>query len=171
MKSSDNARYADNQQVISDDAISDEYYAGFVDGEGCFYVGFSKREDLPLKWQIITEFHLSQNPGGKNVLEAFSKRLGCGYLKPNHPTNPKDKTWILIVKNRIDLQGKLVPFFQKHPLHTRKSEDFVIFKQVLELISNKEHLTEKGFKKIVEMVFKSHRSTAKKYSKETLLSS
>src|SRR3990167_5053964 len=80
--SSKKALDADNQQAI-ENKVSNEYLSGFVDGEGCFYVGFGKREDLPLKWQIITEFHLSQNPGGKNVLEEFSRRLGCGYLKPH----------------------------------------------------------------------------------------
>ncbi len=42
-------------------------------------MGFSKRKDLPLGWQIITEFHLSQNPGGKNILEGFSKKLKKNY--------------------------------------------------------------------------------------------
>ena len=65
---------ADNQQATKQ-VISNEYLAGFTDGEGCFYVGFSKRLDLPLKWQVITEFHVSQNPGGKNVLEVFEQVL------------------------------------------------------------------------------------------------
>ena len=47
---SENFSSADNQQAN----IADEYLAGFVDGEGCFYVGFSRRKDLPLGWQGIT---------------------------------------------------------------------------------------------------------------------
>ena len=70
--SSKNALDADNQQAI-ENKISNEYLSGFVDGEGCFYVGFGKREDLPLKWQVITEFHLSQNPGGKMFLKNLPK--------------------------------------------------------------------------------------------------
>lgn len=42
--SSKNVLHADNQQASR--IISDEYLTGFVDGEGCFYVGFSKRPDL-----------------------------------------------------------------------------------------------------------------------------
>src|SRR3989344_770743 len=121
MISSDNSSRADNQQV-TEEKISNEYLCGFVDGEGCFYVGFGKRTDLPLKWQIITEFHLSQNPGGKNVLETFIKRL-----------------------------------------------EFLIFKQVIEVIENKQHLNENGFRRIVELVFSLPRSTNKRYSKDKLL--
>ena len=43
--SSENVSGADNQQATK--KISGEYLAGFIDGEGRFYVGFSKRLDLP----------------------------------------------------------------------------------------------------------------------------
>jgi len=167
---SKNVQYADNQQVTKGRRISDEYLAGFVDGEGCFYVGFSKRDDLPLKWQVITEFHLSQNPGGKNILELFQERLGCGYIKPNHPKNPKDKSWVLIVKDRGDLREKLIPFFTKHTLHSQKKDDFLVFAQVLEIINSREHLTREGFEKIVKLVFQLPKTNLKRYSKEILLS-
>ena len=171
MMSSDNVQYADNQQVSRRNRISDEYFAGFVDGEGCFYVGFSKRIDLPLKWQIITEFHLSQNPGGKNILEGFQERLGCGYIKRNHPKNPRDRTWVLIVKDRKDLCEKLLPFFKKHLLHSAKNSDFQVFNQVLQIISRGEHLKREGFNKVVELVFKLPKAKFKRYSKEILMNS
>jgi len=41
--------------------------------------------------------------------------LGCGYLKPNHVKSKKDKSWVLIVKDRKDLNRKIIPFFEKHP--------------------------------------------------------
>ena len=160
---------ADNQQAIKN-KISNEYLSGFVDGEGCFYVGFGRRDDLPLKWQIITEFHLSQNQGGKNVLEEFSKRLGCGYLKPNHPGSSKDRSWVLIVKDRKDIREKLIPFFKKYPLYTSKRVELSIFEFALSLIEKREHLTREGFRQIVEKVFQNPRVTNKRYSKEILLS-
>src|SRR3989339_1262060 len=164
---SDNVGSADNQQAAGKE-ISNEYLAGFTDGEGCFYVGFGKRKDLPLKWQVITEFHVSQNPGGKNVLEEFRKRLGCGYLKRNHPKNPKDKTWILLIKDRKDLREKVIPFFKKYILYTTKQQDFEIFTRVLDIIETGRHLQKEGFKEIVELVFQSVRITNKRYSKKEL---
>ncbi|HZE87211.1 MAG TPA: LAGLIDADG family homing endonuclease [Methylomirabilota bacterium] len=159
---------ADNQQATRKE-VSDEYFAGFTDGEGCFYVGFSKRNDLPLKWQVITEFHVSQNPGGKNLLEAFRQRLGCGYLKPNHAKSLKDKSWVLIIKDRIDLREKLIPFFKKNLLYTGKQQDFVIFKKVLEIIEQGKHLQKEGLEEILNLVFSSKRITNKRYSKEMIL--
>jgi len=166
---SKNVSHADNQQT-SRKKISDEYLAGFVDGEGCFYVGFSKRDDLPLGWQILTEFHLSQNPGRINLLEEFKNRVDCGYLKPNHAKNPKDRSWVLIIKNREDLKKKLIPFFRKHPLHSQKQQEFIIFCKVLDLIKKNKHLQKEGFNKIVKLVFSLQRQTNKRYSKKILLS-
>ena len=166
---SKNAQYAGNQQVIRKERISDEYFAGFSDGEGCFYVGFSKRADLPLGWQVITEFHLSQNPQGKLILEAFQERLGCGYIKPNHSKSSRDKTWVLIVKDRKDLRERLVPFFQRHPIRSQKANDFKVFTQVLDVIERGEHLAREGFNKIVELVHASPKVNLKRYSKEDLL--
>ncbi|OGY25395.1 MAG: hypothetical protein A2Z11_03275 [Candidatus Woykebacteria bacterium RBG_16_43_9] len=163
---SEKAASADNQQAN----IADEYLAGFVDGEGCFYVGFSRRKDLPLGWQVITEFHLSQNPGGKNLLEFFQKRLGCGYLKLNHPKSSKDKSWVLMIKDRRDLKEKLIPFFDKHGLHSQKQHDLEIFKKVIEIVESKDHLKKCGLTKIVSLVFDTSRITKKRYSKEAILS-
>ena len=132
-------------------------------------MGFSRRKDLPLGWQVITEFHLSQNPGGKNVLETFQDRLDCGYLKPNHAKSLKDKSWVLIVKDRRDLKEKLIPFFDKYSLHSRKQHDLETFKKVIEIVVSKNHLTKDGFTKIVNLVFDTNRITKKRYSKEAIL--
>lgn len=149
--------------------ISDDYLTGFVDGEGCFYIGFSKRLDLPLKWQIITEFHLSQNPGGHLILKAFQDRLKCGYIKANHYKSKTDKSLVLIIKRRQDLVEKLLPFFDKHLLYSNKSKDYAVFKEVLLRIAKKDHLTKLGFNKIVNLVFSLKRNTNKKYSRRDLL--
>lgn len=168
MNTGKNSSSADNQQV-SKKTVHDDYFSGFVDGEGCFYIGFSKRKDLPMKWQILTEFHVSQNPGSKNVLESLHKRLGCGYLKPNHPGDISDRTWILIIKDKNDLREKVIPFFDNHPLQTTKRHDYEIFRYVVQAIYEKRHLTKAGFRDIVERVFSNKRDTRKRYSKENLL--
>jgi len=64
--------------------ISNEYLAGFADGEGCFYVGIVPARTAKFGWQVITEFRVSQNPQGKKILESFRERLECGTIKPNH---------------------------------------------------------------------------------------
>lgn len=162
----ENASGADNQQVTGE-KISKDYLVGFVEGEGCFYVGLSKRKDLPTGWQVIAEFKVSQNPKGRKILEVLRERIGCGSIKRNDLKNKKDKTWILIVRKQKDLIEKVIPYFEGKLLVKKK--EFEKFKNVLELMKKREHLKPKGIRKIVEIIYSSP-SKRKKYSKEIILS-
>ena len=44
-----------------------------------------------------------------------------------------------------------INYFDKYPLITQKQVDFLLFKQVVELIVNKEHLTKEGLIKIINI--------------------
>lgn len=46
---------------------------------------------------------------------------------------------------------KLVNYLDKYPLLTQKAADFILFKKVVELMSNKAHLTHEGLKEIVNL--------------------
>ena len=45
----------------------------------------------------------------------------------------------------------IIPHFDKFPLITQKLADFKLFKQVVEIINRKEHLTMEGLQKIVNL--------------------
>jgi hypothetical protein len=50
-----------------------------------------------------------------------------------------------------DLTNIIIPFFEKYPLLTQKAADFILFKQVIELMKNKEHLSIEGLQKIINI--------------------
>jgi hypothetical protein len=45
----------------------------------------------------------------------------------------------------------IIDHFDKYPLITQKQANYILFKQALELINRKEHLTSKGLQKIVNI--------------------
>jgi protein-arginine kinase len=55
------------------------------------------------------------------------------------------------VTSSADLQKFIIPHFLKHPLLTQKKADFILFKQVLDIINNKDHLSIEGLQKIVNL--------------------
>jgi len=57
---------------------------------------------------------------------------------------------IYSVKSVKDIYSVIIPHFCKYPLLTQKQADFVLFKNIVELIVQKQHLTKEGLKKIVE---------------------
>ena len=62
------------------------------------------------------------------------------------------ETSLLQIKNMSDIINKIIPFFNQYPILGVKSLDFADFKKVAEFMKNKEHLTESGFSKIIQIV-------------------
>jgi hypothetical protein len=45
----------------------------------------------------------------------------------------------------------IIPHFEKYPLITQKHSDFIYFRDIVKLISNKEHLNKEGLNNIVSL--------------------
>jgi LAGLIDADG endonuclease len=45
----------------------------------------------------------------------------------------------------------IIPHFEKYPLLTQKAADFILFKRIIELMSNKAHLSMEGLLKIINI--------------------
>ena len=86
---SDNVTGADNQQERLDGYIS-----GYVDGEGSFSVSIQRNSTCRVGFQLVPEFHVSQNGERAQVLELIRDRLGCGRIRPN---SPRDNALVLVV--------------------------------------------------------------------------
>ncbi|TAL08136.1 MAG: endonuclease [Nitrospirae bacterium] len=129
------------------------FIAGFVDGEGSFHVAVQKSDNVRLGWQVIPEFHVSQNQSRTVVLEMIRDQLGCGYIKPNHRMRINDQTNVFVVRNHHDLLNKVVPFFRKYPLFSCKNEDFKKLAVIVEMMSQDYHLNREGLKEILIIAF------------------
>ena len=147
----DNAMGAGNQQGRPDEILC-HYVAGFVDGEGSFHIAVQRNPSTRWKWQVIPEFHVSQNDGNQHVLELIRTVLGCGYLKPNH-RHSRDRTYVLVVRERASLATKVVPFFKRYELGTTKRADFERFAQIVEMMEDGRHLNQEGLREILRIAF------------------
>src|SRR6266496_1162167 len=111
---SDNAPGAANQQERLD-----AYIAGYVDGEGSFHVAIQRNPNTRVGWQLVPEFHVSQNPERRQVLDLIKQRLDCGRIRENH-RGTADTSLVFVVRDRNDLLAKVIPFFETQPLLSSK---------------------------------------------------
>ena len=156
---------ADNQQERPRESLS-FYIAGFVDGEGSFHVAVQKSKNVRLGWQVIPEFHVSQNRERTVTLEIIQKVLDCGYIKPNHRTKATDRTNVLVVRNHQDLKEKVIPFFRRYKLLSSKNDDFEKFAGIVESMDRGKHLELEGLRRILEIAFSMNASG--RYRKRSL---
>ena len=120
-----------------------QWITGFVDGEGCFHVGINPHEEMTAKFQVLPEFTVVQHERDVQVLHALKAHFGCGVVRVNHGERMAYR-----VRSVKHLLERIVPFFVKHPLKTKKNVDFQKFRDVLLLMEAGNHLTVEGIERI-----------------------
>ena len=145
----------------------ESYISGYVDGEGCFTVSFSRREKMNTGWEVKPSFSVSQNEERAQVLKLMQEYFSCGSIRRDYG----DKTLKFETRNLQNLITKIIPHFQKFPLLSDKQKDFELFSKVCDLVTQKEHLSSSGLTKIVDLAFQMNPSGKRKYTKETIVNS
>ncbi len=122
------------------------FITGFVDGEGCFSVMILKNPRTKTGFRVQARFLINIHKKDKMILsgiQSYFKGIGNMY---NHG---KDGVQYLV--SSVNDLSKIVDHFDKYPLITKKQADFLIFKQIIDLIKCKDHLTIKGLQQIVNL--------------------
>ena len=125
--------------------LNPDWVVGFVDGEGCFFVGVQRNPTVKIGYQVIPEFRVVQHMRDLDVLHGLKKFFGFGRVCRNH-----DERWEFRVR-RLEHLREVARFFSEHPLKTKKRIDASKFKDVLRMMEDGRHLTEPGLSEIVKL--------------------
>ena len=134
----ENVMQTDNQQ----ERLNERWTSGFVDGEGCFHVAINKQSKMTLGFQVLPEFRVVQHQRDEQILYRMQKLFGFGNVVVNHGDRKEFR-----VRGLKNL-NKIVSFFQRFPLQTKKQKDFEKFAQIIHLMNENNHLTLEGLEKI-----------------------
>ncbi len=125
--------------------LSPDWVVGFVDGEGCFFVGIQRNPAVKIGLQVIPEFRVVQHYRDLDVLHALKKFFGFGRVCQNH-----DDRWEFRVR-RLEQLRTITNFFAQHPLRTKKRVDHHKFSDVLRIMEEGRHLTTEGLSEIARI--------------------
>src|SRR6266436_8174949 len=123
-----------------------QWVVGFVDGEGCFFVGINRHPEMTSGFQVLPEFTVVQHQRDIQLLHALKDFFGCGVVRTNHGDRMAYR-----VRGLDHLNERIVPFFEKHPLKSKKRVDFARFRKILHLIKQGKHLKAEGIQEIREI--------------------
>jgi len=132
--------------------IDAQWVVGFVDGEGCFFVGINPHPEMTARYQVLPEFTVVQHRRDIRLLYALKEFFGCGVVRVNHGDRMAYR-----VRGLNHLAEKIVPFFEKHLLRSTKHVDFLKFRDVILLIQRGEHLKPDRIEKIRAIASKMNR--------------
>lgn len=134
---------------------------GFTDGEGSFICSLLNTGKGNTRVKL--EFKIAQKSHSEGVLSEIQNYFGCGSVViDNRKTNTK-KYHVTSITHIINI---IIPHFEKFPCITSKNLKFKDWKEIALLLEKKEHLNNKGLKKIESIVSKmnSLRSFEDKYN-------
>lgn len=139
--------------------FSSAYLSGFTQADGNFHVAFQKTSSS-LGLRVTPKFSLSQHIKAKPLFEELKSELGAGYVL----TGRGEVSYV--VNSLPQIKDKIIPLFDAYPLRGGKLEAYVKFKYVVDMISEKEHLSKEGLANIINnsylMNTASSRTEAKK---------
>ena len=134
------------------------WVTGFVDGEGCFSIGFIRQHDrvgragYRLGYQVAHEFAVTQGAQSVQCLHELREFFGVGQVIPNRRyDNHREDLYRYVVRKRTDLLETIIPFFQEHPMRSSKQVNFEKFARCVELVAIGRHKTADGLLEIVEI--------------------
>lgn len=136
-----NIRYTPNNSDVN---LNNAWLSGFSDAEGCFTASAIKRSEKYTQVQI--RYILSQKEEKKlmsEIAKLFDGKIS--YLKSYNGYN--------MTVNLLKLK-KVINYFKKYPLKTKKYIDYLNWLKVFSLVSDKEHFTKIGLNKIKNLINK-----------------
>lgn len=81
------------------------------------------------------------------LLKSLVEFFNCGYI-----AQYKNRKLCEFIFTKInDIIIYFIPFFDKYKIEGSKHKDYVNFKEAATLVKGREHLTEKGLNKIIEL--------------------
>lgn len=128
---------------INNDYLDPWFVTGFSDGEGCFNISITKSKSNIIGWQVQIRFIIELNIKDIDILYKIQNFFG-GIGKITF--TQKVARFAVFGINDIMI---ILNHFDNYPLQSAKQRDFYLWKESINIILNKDHLTQKGLEKIV----------------------
>ena len=128
-------------------SVKPALWSGLIDGEGSFSIIVDKNKTYSLGWRTQFKFQIALHIKDINILYLLQQYLGG--IGSIHLAKNRD-----MVNYSIDCikhLNKLIIHLDKYPLFTQKFAEFLLFKQAVNIVNNKAHLTVEGLNKIINI--------------------
>ncbi len=131
------------------ESLPPDWVTGFVDGEGCFYIGISKRPKLRVGIEVRPSFSVSQGSASRNVIVKLAQYFDHG----ENRLRPDRNTCKYETGSANHIRDYIVPHFDQYPLRSQKEGDFLKLKRVMMMMNRSEHLTKDGLREIISIAY------------------
>lgn len=134
--------------------INADYIVGLTDGEGCFYINVRPPDKRfkGSKTGVETHFYIKLREDDLSLLKEVKNFFKCGgvyYQKEKRKNH--SACYRFEINSREDIQEVLIPFFDKHPLKSKKKENYLIFRKIAMIIRDDDFKNKGSLRKIQKL--------------------
>lgn len=135
--------YSTERKIV----LSPSFISGFSDAEGSFVVTILKNPRYKTGWNVQARFQIKLHEKDRALLLLIQNYFyNIGYI-----SKINDRSTVEFrVSDITSLNNIIIPHFEKYTLITNKYKDFIIFKQIVSLMSENKHTSLEGLKEILE---------------------
>lgn len=109
------------------------WLAGFMDGEGCFYL--TKSTTGSHRCQVRIKLRADDRP----ILDECVRRTGCGYVVGVKSKYGPQVEWMVVRKADT---ARMVDIFRAFVLRAKKRRDFEIWSEAVAVMASVRHITD-----------------------------
>lgn len=125
------------------------YVTGFSDAEASFHIQMVEKISFSSGWKVSPQFSLHLHKNDLALIYKIRSYFGNGVTIGNIYQGSDHVTFkVISISQLIEY---IIPHFDKYPLITQKRLDFELFKKIVNLVNNKEHLTKCGIEEIFKL--------------------
>lgn len=133
---------------IYNNALDPFFITGITDAEGTFVCIVRKSAGHHLGWRAEVVFQIGLHKKDLDLLKSIKTYFGnVGIISENN----KEDMCAFRVSSPKQILEHILPHFDKYPLISQKRADYILFKRIVELMLNKEHLKKEGLQEIVNI--------------------
>jgi len=156
---------AGNQQerlfIEALDVSLGSFLSGFALGEASFMLVCRPRGDYARRWKISAAFNVSQHD--RAPLDLFRETLACGSMR-----RAGNGGWYWEVNRLLEIQTRIVPFFERFPLVGSKAHDFELFRDAVRILG-RPVMTDQDYHQVLALREGMNRGGKRRYTMERIL--
>lgn len=145
--------------LITKPIINPWFLTGFCDAESSFSIVVQNvnKPNLKNEWRVRLSFSITLNNKDKAILDNIQTYFNVGkvYALKNLPKS-------MYKLESFENLHIIIDHFDKYPLVSSKIANYILFKEAFNIVKNKDHLTEKGLKRIMALSGSSNRGYSKR---------
>ena len=140
-----------SKSPVSLSSISPYYVTGLSDAESSFHVSIIKSQLYKLGFKVIAVYTIQLHIKDIELLNKLKSFFGTGSITIKKDKQGNPLSAVFSVQSLKDLSNVIVPHFDKYPLLSKKRADYLLFKNIVDLMVGGFHLSEEGLKKIISI--------------------